>query len=68
MKLQMNLQHQPSTKEIASSQNPEGNMKIKVLGPGCPKCDRAFDIVMEVLEETGTEVGVEKITDILKYS
>lgn len=43
---------------------------IKVLGPGCQKCLKTYDNVMEALEESGIEANVEKIEDIeemLKY-
>jgi small redox-active disulfide protein 2 len=41
-------------------------MEIKVLGPGCPKCQQTEKIVKEVVAEAGVEAQVEKITDIMK--
>jgi small redox-active disulfide protein 2 len=43
-------------------------MEIKVLGPGCPKCEQAVKIVKEVLKETGVEASVEKVTDVMKIA
>jgi len=39
-------------------------MKIKVLGPGCPKCDMVEGRVKGVLAGLGIAADVEKITDI----
>ncbi|MDM8516586.1 thioredoxin family protein [Desulfobacterales bacterium HSG16] len=43
-------------------------MNIKVLGPGCPKCQQAEKIVKEVVAETGADANVEKVTDIQKIA
>jgi hypothetical protein len=37
---------------------------IKVLGPGCPQCDKLEQELMQVLAETGITTGVEHIRDI----
>ncbi len=39
-------------------------MEIKVLGTGCPKCNKLEKLVKEVLADTGTDATVEKVTDI----
>lgn len=41
-------------------------MEIKVLGPGCPKCQQAEKAVKDAVAETGVDARVEKVTDILK--
>ena len=41
-------------------------MEIKVLGPGCPKCQQTEKIVREAVAEAGGDARVEKITDIMK--
>lgn len=41
-------------------------MNIKVLGPGCPNCEKLEKLVREALKEMGVEVSVEKVTDIEK--
>lgn len=43
-------------------------MDIKVLGPGCPKCNQTEKIVKEALAEAGVEASVEKVTDVLKIA
>jgi small redox-active disulfide protein 2 len=43
-------------------------MEIKVLGPGCPKCNQTEKIVKEALAEVGVEASVEKVTDVLKIA
>ncbi len=41
-------------------------MDIKVLGPGCPKCQQTEKVVKEAVSEAGVNATVEKVTDILK--
>jgi len=36
-------------------------MEIKILGPGCPKCEQTGKIVAEAVSETGVEATVEKV-------
>ena len=43
-------------------------MDIKVLGPGCAKCEKTAKIIREVLEETGTDATFEKVTDLMKIA
>jgi small redox-active disulfide protein 2 len=43
-------------------------MDIKVLGPGCPKCQQTEKIVKEALAESGVSASVEKVTDTLKIA
>lgn len=45
-------------------------MEIKVLGPGCPNCQKTEEIVKQALAEAGVEATVEKVTgmmDIASY-
>jgi small redox-active disulfide protein 2 len=45
-------------------------MDIKVLGPGCAKCERTDQLVREAVQEAGVDAQVEKVTgtmDIAKY-
>jgi small redox-active disulfide protein 2 len=52
-------------------------MNIKVLGPGCPNCQRVFQVVVDTLEELeagrgndSPEVTLQHVTDhgeFLKY-
>ena len=41
-------------------------MEIKVLGPGCPKCQQTEKIVKEAVAAAGVDAQVEKITDVMK--
>jgi small redox-active disulfide protein 2 len=41
-------------------------MEIKVLGPGCPKCQQTEKLVKEAVSESGVDATIEKVTDILK--
>ena len=46
-------------------------INIKVLGPGCPKCEITYKNVLEALKKSNTEADVEKVEDIetmLKYN
>lgn len=43
-------------------------MEIKILGPGCPKCDQTAKIVNEALSETGAEATVEKVTGVMEIA
>ena len=40
-------------------------MEIKVLGPGCPKCEETEKTVKEVIAETGVDAQIEKVTDLM---
>ncbi len=40
-------------------------MEIKILGVGCPKCERVEKNVKKVIDETGMHAEVEKVTDIV---
>jgi len=44
---------------------------IKVLGPGCPKCETTYTNVLEAIKQSGVEADVVKIEDIeemMKYN
>ena len=43
-------------------------MEIKVLGPGCAKCEQTEKVVKEAIAEAGVSVDVEKITDVMKIA
>ncbi|MBW1735298.1 MAG: TM0996/MTH895 family glutaredoxin-like protein [Deltaproteobacteria bacterium] len=43
-------------------------MEIKVLGPGCPKCEAALKAVGEAVSESGLDVKVEKVTDTMEIA
>ncbi len=43
-------------------------MEIKILGPGCAKCQQTEKIVKETVAESGVNAQVEKVTDIMKIA
>jgi len=43
-------------------------MKIKVFGPGCPKCEQTAKVVQEAVAASGVAAEVEKVTDILEIA
>jgi small redox-active disulfide protein 2 len=43
-------------------------MDIKVLGPGCPKCQQTEKIVQEAVAEVGLEATVGHVTDTLEIA
>ena len=40
-------------------------MEIKILGPGCPKCQQAEKNVKDAVQETGANASVDKVTDVM---
>ena len=40
-------------------------MEVKVLGPGCPKCQQTEKVVREAIAEAGVDVHFEKVTDTM---
>ncbi|MCP3871569.1 MAG: thioredoxin family protein [Desulfobacteraceae bacterium] len=47
---------------------PVNGIEIKVLGAGCPTCDRLEQDLMGVIEELGVQADLEHIRDIKKIS
>jgi small redox-active disulfide protein 2 len=43
-------------------------MDIKVLGPGCPKCQQTEKNVKEAIAELGVEAKVEKVANLLEIA
>ncbi len=43
-------------------------MEIKVLGPGCAKCDKTEKLIKKVITDTGADASVEKITDMMQIA
>jgi small redox-active disulfide protein 2 len=38
--------------------------KIKILGVGCPKCQKLYDNAKAAADELGIEYDIEKVTDM----
>ncbi len=43
-------------------------MEIKVLGPGCAKCEQTAKNVKEAVAETGADAKVDKVTNLLEIA
>ena len=43
-------------------------MDIKVLGPGCPKCEKTEQTVRDAVAETGVAASIEKVKDIMQIA
>lgn len=43
-------------------------MEIKVLGPGCPRCQSTEDNVKKAAKESGIEVKIEKVIDTMEIA
>ena len=43
-------------------------MEIKILGPGCPRCEQTKKNVVEALSELDLEANVEKVTDMMEIA
>jgi small redox-active disulfide protein 2 len=43
-------------------------MVIKVLGPGCPKCQQTEKIVKEAVSESGVAASIDKVTDTMEIA
>ncbi len=40
-------------------------MQIKILGPGCKKCDRTAERVATVVKATGVDARIEEVSDMM---
>ncbi len=43
-------------------------MEIKVLGPGCKKCEQTAEHVKEAVSQAGAEARIEKVTDLMEIA
>ena len=43
-------------------------MDIKVLGPGCPKCEQTEKNVKEAVVESDVDANVDKVTDVMEIA
>ena len=43
-------------------------MEIKVLGPGCPRCEQTAENVKEAVAEAGVDAKIEKVRDLLEIA
>jgi small redox-active disulfide protein 2 len=50
------------------SEECSNGVDIKVLGPGCPKCQQTEKVVKEAVAEAGVAAEIEKVTDTMKIA
>ena len=50
------------------NQTEDQKMEIKILGPGCPRCETTKKNVEEAIAETGSDARIIKITNILEIA
>jgi small redox-active disulfide protein 2 len=43
-------------------------MEIKILGPGCTRCQQTAEHVKEAVADTGIEADIEKVTDAMQIA
>lgn len=43
-------------------------MEIKVLGPGCPKCQKTADNVKQAVSEAGVDANIDKVADVMEIA
>ena len=43
-------------------------MEIKVLGPGCAKCEQTEKNVKQAVAESGLDAQVDKVTDVMEIA
>jgi len=48
---------------LSTIKQEELTMEIKVLGPGCVRCEQVEKLIKDVLAETGVEATVDKVKD-----
>lgn len=41
-------------------------MEILVLGPGCGRCIKTYEVIKKVIDETGLDATVRKVNDIME--
>lgn len=37
-------------------------MEIKILGPGCAKCNKLYELALRAVEDTGADATIAKVT------
>ena len=42
--------------------------QIKVLGPGCPRCEKLAQSVQQAVDQLGIEYELEKVTDMTRFA
>ncbi|MBM4327067.1 MAG: thioredoxin family protein [Deltaproteobacteria bacterium] len=43
-------------------------MKVEILGVGCAKCDKLYDLVTDIVKKRGIDAEVAKVEDLKVFS
>ena len=43
-------------------------MKVEILGVGCAKCNKLYDLVTDLVKKNGIEANVVKVEDLKTFS
>ena len=43
-------------------------MEIKILGPGCPRCEQTEKNVKEAVQKSGVPAKIDKVTDVMEIA
>lgn len=43
-------------------------MEIKVLGPGCAKCNKTEALIKKIVADEGVSANIEKVTDMMEIA
>jgi len=43
-------------------------MKVEILGVGCAKCNKLYDLVTDIVKKQGIDADVEKVEDLKVFS
>ena len=43
-------------------------IRIKVLGPGCPRCEKLATATRQAADELGIDYDFEKVSDIMRFA
>jgi small redox-active disulfide protein 2 len=43
-------------------------MKVEILGVGCAKCNKLYDLVTDIVKKQGINADIEKVEDLKVFS
>ncbi len=43
-------------------------VNVKVVGSGCPTCEKLAQMVRDTAQEAGVEISLEKVTDVNRFA
>jgi small redox-active disulfide protein 2 len=54
--------------QLACSREEELMKEVKILGPGCPRCEELVQRTQDVVDDLGIVCTVTKVTDIMEIT